>query len=175
MTREEISSTYGAAADSFDLPALSFWTRLGQRSVERAALAPGQMVLDICSGTGSSALPAARAVSPGGRVIGVDLAAPLLALAREKAAAQGILNAEFRQADFDQVYFRPGSFHASVCVFGLFFFPDMQASLRKMQRFVRPGGTVAITVWGKGALEPLHTTFLGCDPACASRRRQEGT
>jgi ubiquinone/menaquinone biosynthesis C-methylase UbiE len=66
---------------------------------------------------------------------------------------------EFRQADFDQVYFRPDSFHAVICVFGLFFFPGMTASIGKMWRFVRPGGKLAVTVWGAGALEPLHATF----------------
>jgi ubiquinone/menaquinone biosynthesis C-methylase UbiE len=159
MTREEIAATYSAAADSFDSPALSFWNVVGRRTVERAGLAPGQMVLDVCCGTGGSALPAARAVAPAGRVIGVDLAAPLLALARAKASAQGLTNVEFRHADFDQVYFRPDSFHAVLCVFGLFFFPDMAASLHKMWRFVRPGGTLAITVWAANSLEPLHGMF----------------
>ena len=159
MTREEIAATYGAAADAFDLPALSFWDRIGQRTVERSGLTPGAMVLDVCCGSGGSALHAARAVAPGGRVIGVDLAAPLLALARAKAQAEGLRNAEFRQADFDQVYFRPDSFHAVLCCFGVFFFPDMAASVAKMLRFVRPGGTLAVTVWGQGSLEPLHSTF----------------
>ncbi len=159
MTREEIAATYGAAADCFDLPALGFWDRLGRRTLERASAAPGQMVLDVCCGSGASALPAAHAVAPGGRVIGVDLAAPLLALARAKALAQDLRNAEFRQADFDQVYFRPDSFHTVLCAFGLFFFPDMAASLQKMWRFVRPGGTLVVTVWAKDALEPLHSTF----------------
>jgi ubiquinone/menaquinone biosynthesis C-methylase UbiE len=159
MNRDEIASTYSAAADSFDAPPLSFWDRTGLRTVQRTGLAPGEMVLDVCCGTGASAIPAAAAVAPTGRVIGVDLAAPLLSLARQKALAQSLKNVEFRQADFDQVYFRPDSFHAVLCVFGLFFFPDMGASLRKMSRFVRPGGKLAVTVWGKGALEPLHETF----------------
>jgi SAM-dependent methyltransferase len=92
-------------------------------------------------------------------VIGVDLAPPLLALARAKAAAQGIANAEFRHADFDQVYFRPQSFDAIFCVFGLFFFPDMPGTLRKMWRFLRPGGRLVITTWGPDAFEPAHSLF----------------
>ncbi len=116
-------------------------------------------MLDVCCGSGASALPAARAVAPSGRVIALDLAPPLLDLARAKAASQSLTNAEFRHADFEQVYFRPAIFDAVVCVFGIFFFEDMHAALRKMWGFLRPGGTLAITVWGQGAFAPLNTVF----------------
>lgn len=177
--KHQIAAAYSAAADHYDAPALSFWNYFGERTVKRAALRPGEMVLDVCCGAGASALTAARAVTPGGRVIGVDLAPPLLALARAKAAAQGIANVEFRHADFDQVYFRPESFDAVVCVFGLFFFPDMVAALRKMWRFLRPGGRLAVTTWGPDAFEPGHTLFWDAirrerpdlDPAHSARKQ----
>jgi ubiquinone/menaquinone biosynthesis C-methylase UbiE len=157
--KPQIAAAYSAAADHYDAPALSFWDYFGKRTVKRAAPRPGEMVLDVCCGAGASALPAARAVTPGGRVIGVDLAPPLLALARAKAAARGIANVEFRHADFDQVYFRPESFDAVVCVFGLFFLPDMPAAVRKMWRFLGPGGRLVVTTWGPDAFEPGHTLF----------------
>ena len=155
--KAQLASAYGAAADHYD--SVAFFNFFGERTIQRAALAPGAMVLDVCCGAGGSALPAARAVAPEGRVIGVDLAPPLLDLARSKAAAQAIPNAEFRHADFEKVYFRAASFDAVVCVFGIFFFPDMPEALRKMWRFLRPGGQVAITTWRGGSLEPLHTVF----------------
>jgi SAM-dependent methyltransferase len=158
---EEVAATYSAAADHFDAPALGFWSHFGERTVARAGLPPGAIVLDVCCGSGASALPAARAVASNGRVIGVDLAPPLLDLARAKAASQSLSNAEFRHADFEQVYFRPATFDAVVCVFGIFFFPDMSAALKKMWRFLRPGGTLAITVWGPDAFAPLDTVFPG--------------
>src|SRR5690348_14470896 len=74
--------TYGAAADHYTLPSLGFWDRWGAATVERLPLEPGDAVLDLCCGAGGSAIPAARAVSPRGQVLGVDVAAPLLALAR---------------------------------------------------------------------------------------------
>lgn len=157
--KPQIVAAYSAAADHYDAPALRFWNYFGERTVKRAVLRPGEMVLDVCCGAGASALPAACAVTPGGRVIGVDLAPPLLALARAKAAAQGVGNVEFRHADFDQVYFRPESFDAVVCVFGLFFFLDMAAALRKMWRFLRPGGRLVVTTWGPDSFEPGDTLF----------------
>ncbi len=66
------AATYNAAADSFDAPALSFWDRLGRRTVERISLQRGEAVLDACCGAGASAIAAAEAVGPDGRVLGVD-------------------------------------------------------------------------------------------------------
>jgi SAM-dependent methyltransferase len=155
--KQQISDTYTAAADSFEAAPLAFWTHYGERTVGRAQLSPGAIVLDVCCGAGGSAIPAAHAVAPTGRVIGVDLAPGLLNLARAKA----VPNAEFRHADFEQVYFRPATFDAVVCVFGIFFFEDMSAALQKMWRFLRPGGTLAITVWGPRAFAPLDDIFPG--------------
>ena len=157
--KSQIAAAYSAAADHHDAEALSFLRRFGERTVARAELRPGEFVLDVCCGAGSTALPAARGVAPGGRVIGIDLAPPLLDLARRKAAAQGIVNAEFRHADFDQVFFRPQSFDAVICQFGIFFFPDMAGTLKKMWRFLRPGGRLVVTTWGPGAFEPANTLF----------------
>ncbi|MCU1233164.1 MAG: Methyltransferase type 11 [Candidatus Solibacter sp.] len=167
-SKQQIIDTYSAAADHFEAPPLAYWNYFGERTVERAGLAPGAMVLDVCCGAGASAVPAARAIAPTGRVIGVDLAPPLLELAR----AKGMPNAEFRQADFEQVYFRAASFDAVVCVFGIFFLPDMTAALQKMWRFLRPGGVLAITVWGENAFAPLDDIFPG--PHRWSRLAQSG-
>ncbi len=53
---------YNAAADHFDAKPLAFWDRYGRRTVERMALRGGASVLDVCCGTGASALSAAEAV-----------------------------------------------------------------------------------------------------------------
>ena len=65
--------TYDAAADHFDAGPLAFWGRYGRRTVELLALLPGSTVLDVGCGSGASAIPAAEAVGPTGRVAGVDL------------------------------------------------------------------------------------------------------
>jgi SAM-dependent methyltransferase len=126
--------------------------------VARLPLAGGT-VLDLCCGTGASAIPAARAVGPAGRVIGVDLAAPMLEQARAKAAREGLANVEFRRADATRTGFPDGCFDAVVCVFGVFFAPDMTAFTAEMWRLVGPGGVLAITTWGPGLFEPANTCF----------------
>jgi hypothetical protein len=57
---------------------VGFWSRYGERTVARLHLKRGATVLDVACGTGASALPAAAAVGPSGRVVGVDLAENLL-------------------------------------------------------------------------------------------------
>src|SRR5712675_3742794 len=90
------ATTYNAAADHFDDGPLAFWERYGQRTVERLRLEPGSVILDVGCGSGASAIPAAIAVRPHGRVIAAgiaeDLAGRRLALARAKAAAQKLEN-----------------------------------------------------------------------------------
>ena len=112
------ADTYGAAADHYTRDALSFWDRFGAATVSRLELAPGGAVLDLCCGAGASAIPAARAVGPAGRVLGVDVAAPLLDLARATAAAEGLANLEFRHGDATCTGLPDGAFDAVVCVFG---------------------------------------------------------
>jgi ubiquinone/menaquinone biosynthesis C-methylase UbiE len=151
--------TYGAAADHYGSASLGFWDRYGAATVARLPLAAGDSVLDLCCGAGGSAIPAARAVGPPGHVLGVDVAEPLLALARARAAHEGLVNTEFRCADATHTGLPDGLFGAVVCVFGVFFAPDMPAFAAEMWRLVRPGGVLAITTWGPGLFEPANTYF----------------
>jgi ubiquinone/menaquinone biosynthesis C-methylase UbiE len=154
--------TYGAAADHYQSDALSFWDRFGTATVARLPLGPGDSVLDLCCGTGASALPAARVVGVSGRVLGIDLAAPMLELGRARAAAEGLAQLEFRLGDATRTGLPDGGFDAVICVFGVFFAPDMAAFVRDMWRLVRPGGMLAVTTWGPGLFEPASSHFWRC-------------
>ncbi|HEY5199840.1 MAG TPA: methyltransferase domain-containing protein [Acidothermaceae bacterium] len=153
------ASVYGAAADHYTLTTLGFWDRFGAETVSRLQLAPGMTVLDLCCGAGASAIPAAHAVGASGRVLGIDVAAPLLELARARAAREGLSNIEFRHGDATQTELPDGSFDAVVCVFGVFFAPDMTAFVEEMWRLVRPDGVLAVTTWGPGLFEPADSCF----------------
>jgi ubiquinone/menaquinone biosynthesis C-methylase UbiE len=163
------AATYNAAADHYDDPANAFWERFGRRTIERLSLAPGARVLDVCCGSGASALPAAERVGPAGDVLGVDLAGDLLALARAKAAARGLRNAEFRLGDMLDLGVPAASFDAVVCVFGIFFVPDVAAAVRALWRCVRPGGRLAVTTLGPALLRAGHRRVLGLHQGRAAR------
>ncbi len=154
--------TYGAAADHCGLASLAFWDRFGAETVSRLPLAPGGTVLDLCCGHGASAIPAARVVGATGRVLGIDLAEPLLGLARARAAGEGLANVEFRQGDATRTGLPAACFDAVICVFGVFFAPDMEAFVAEMWWLVRPGGVLALTTWGPGLFEPANSLFWEC-------------
>ncbi len=152
--KAKAAATYNAAADHFDAAPLAFWERYGRRTVERLGLAEGALVLDAGCGSGASALPAAERVGPPGRVIGVDLAEGLLQLGRAKARSRGLRNIEFQCGDMTALPFEDGRFHAVVCVFAIFFVPNMERQVAELWRLVRPGGRLAITTWGPRMFEP---------------------
>jgi len=157
--KQRAAATYNAASDFYDHPVNSFWERYGRRTVARLRIGPGSRVLDVCCGSGASAIPAAQAVGPDGYVLGVDLAANLLALARSKAKDRGLENIEFRTGDMLDLQLPATEFDAVVCVFGIFFVPDMREAVRQLWHHVRPGGGLAITTWGPRFFEPVNTIF----------------
>jgi len=152
-------ATYNAAADHFDDRPLAFWDRYGRRTIDRLSLATGSSVLDVGCGSGASAGPAAIRVGPQGRVIGIDLAERLLAIARSKSAAQNLQNVEFQRADMTALGYPDASFDAVVSVFSIFFVSDMVSQVRELWRVLRPGGKLAITTWGPRMFEPGSQAF----------------
>lgn len=159
--KAKAEGTYDAAADHYDAPQLGFWKRSGLGTVERLRLKSGTHVLDVGCGTGASAIPAAEAVGPTGRVVGIDLADRLLILAREKALARGFEHAEFRKADMTASGYADGEFDAVVSVFNVFFVPDMEGLVTELWRMVKPGGKLAITTWGPDLFEPVYARWNG--------------
>jgi len=152
-----VVATYSRAADTFD--ALPFWHHYGRRTVDLAALQPGERVLDLCCGTGASALPAARAVGATGSVLGVDLTPALVDIARANAARQGLAHARFEAGDVTALAFAAGTFDVVQSVFGLFFVDDMPAMLRSAWAWLAAGGRLVTTVWGETVLSPGEPYF----------------
>jgi SAM-dependent methyltransferase len=111
------------------------------------------------SSVAAGQLLAARAVGATGRVVAVDVAAPLLDLARARAAGEGLAPIELRCLDATRTGLPSGAFDAVVCSFGVFFAADMPAFVAEMWRLVRAGGTLAITTWGPGVFEPASGLF----------------
>lgn len=159
--KAKAAATYNSAADHFDDTPLAFWSRYGQRTIDRLGLARGDDVLDVGCGSGASALPAAERVGPTGRVIGVDLSDRLLDRGRQKAARCGFENIEFLLGDMTALGYADERFDAVVCVFAIFFVPDMEKQVAELWRMVRPGGQLAITTWGPALFEPAATFWWG--------------
>jgi ubiquinone/menaquinone biosynthesis C-methylase UbiE len=117
--------------------------------LEFAALVPGERVLDIASGTGLVTFAAARAVGPEGRVLGIDVSRRMVALARERSQRLEMTNCSFAAMGAEALTLPDATFDVVLCTLGLMYVPDPGLALREMRRVLRPGGRVAIAVWGE--------------------------
>ena len=114
---------------------------------ERGAIAKGQQVMDLGCGTGALALHLAERVGPGGAVLGVDLSAPMLALAERRRDEGDYAQLRLRQLDAQTHAFDPGAFDALASRFGVMFFSDPVAAFGNLWRALRPGGRLAFVSW----------------------------
>lgn len=160
LVRTVIRATFDAAAEFFDASPLRIWDEVGARTVDVGAPAPGARVLDVCCGTGASALPATERVGSAGWVTGVDLAERPLARARLKARSRGLGNVGFVAGDMAKLGVPDAAVDVVLCVFGLYLALDIPAALRELARTLRGGGTLVVTTWGRRILEPAASLFF---------------
>jgi SAM-dependent methyltransferase len=113
--------------------------------LHRAAARPGEIVLDIGCGCGSTSIALAQRVAPGGSVLGVDVSAPLLERARQLAPPA--LPLGFVLADASVHRFEPGRADLLFSRFGVMFFADPVRSFANMRTGLRAGARVVFACW----------------------------
>jgi ubiquinone/menaquinone biosynthesis C-methylase UbiE len=113
--------------------------------MERAAPRDGESVLDIGCGAGTTSIALARQVAPDGRVLGVDVSAPLLERARQHAPAG--LPLEFALGDATVYPFTPGAADLLFSRFGVMFFADPARSFANIRTGLRAGARVVFACW----------------------------
>jgi SAM-dependent methyltransferase len=117
--------------------------------VAAVAARPGERILDIGCGLGPTTLALAPLVGATGRgrVVGADISAPLVALARERAAAAGVDNVDFVLTDMQTDQVAGGPFAAAVSQFGVMFFDDPVAAFANVRSQLAPSGRLAFACW----------------------------
>jgi ubiquinone/menaquinone biosynthesis C-methylase UbiE len=114
-----------------------------------ASVAPGEHALDLACGTGLVTLNAARSVGPHGSVLGTDLSGQMIEVARQRALEQQLANVSFQRMDAETLDLPDATFDVVLCALGLMYLPDPQRAMREWLRVLKPGGRVAIVVWGQ--------------------------
>ena len=142
---------------------------------EAVALRAGQTVLDVATGSGNTALAAARRRCD---VIGMDYAPSMLALGQARAAAER-LPVTFRDGDAEQLPCADATFDVVLSTFGVMFAPDQEQAARELLRVCRPEGKVGLASWTPESfpgpfarsLRNMFRPHLACHPLCGGVRK----
>lgn len=132
--------------------------RWRERAADRAALEPGDAVLDACCGTGDLAFELAGRVGPQGTVIGSDFSERMLDVAREKAVGRS-LPVRFEWGDALDLSYDDGSFDAVTVGFGVRNLADLERGIGELTRVLRPGGRLVVLEITQPRRPPLSTFF----------------
>lgn len=116
---------------------------VNEATVVAASVIPGERVLDVATGTGHSALAAAR---QGGDVTAIDYVPALLDIARGRAAAEH-LDVDFVEAPAEVLPFGNAAFDTGISSIGIMFAADHEQAARELTRVVRPAGKIVVTSW----------------------------
>lgn len=147
LQRSGGASAFSDSAEAYAATMAPALRPIAAEVVRRAGLRPRESALDVGTGTGN-ALP--MLVGDGRRVVGVDAAPGMLAL-----AAEAVPGAELVEADFTAMPFDEASFDVLVAVHALLFADDRVAALREWRRVTAPGGRLSLSVPGPGAVVPI--------------------
>lgn len=129
------------------------------RVLSDAHIQPGDRVVDIGCGAGTSTAAAARLAGPTGSACGLDISRTLLDHAR--TATDEVPGLSFTLGDAQIFDFRPGHFDIMISRFGVMFFDDTQAAFANIARGLRPGGRLTFATWGEIPENPYFTMPAG--------------
>jgi ubiquinone/menaquinone biosynthesis C-methylase UbiE len=149
--------------DSYHPGGLELTEHLG----EMLNLQPGDLVLDVASGIGTSAIFLAERF--GCQVVGVDFSGQIVEQANAKAAEAGINHlVQFKQGDAERLPFEDGSFDALICECAFCTFPTKAQAAAEFARVLRPGGRIGLSDLTRSGPLPLELDTLMAWVACVA-------
>jgi len=147
---------FSSGWEKWDELLMTLMRPVSDRLIDILQLKGNEHVLDVASGTGEPGLTFSASL-PEGRVTGSDLSEKMIKIANEHAKQRGIANYQSEVCDASNMPFENNFFDHIICRFGIMFFPDIKGSLREMVRVLKPGGKLAVAVWGSPELNPFIT------------------
>jgi ubiquinone/menaquinone biosynthesis C-methylase UbiE len=166
MAGTQTGSRHTAQAEFWNSPATHAWadhheaidrlfSGITEAALKIAAPLPGEHVLDIGCGGGTTVLELAARVGPDGHVMGADISQHSVARLRERIAAAGVRNAEVVLADVASYAFEAGRFDLVFSRVGVMFFADPTAAFGNVRRAMKPNGRLALAVLRRPAENPF--------------------
>jgi SAM-dependent methyltransferase len=163
MSAAPIHADNAAQADYWNASAGQKWTEhqehqdqvlrpVSDRLIAAAKPKPGERVIDVGCGCGATAIQFAERVGPAGAVLGLDVSAPMLARARERAPQDLPITLALADATVHDV-----TSHAADLVvsrFGVMFFADPARSFANLRKGLKPGGRLVFACWREAKQNP---------------------
>jgi SAM-dependent methyltransferase len=115
---------------------------------------PGDTVLELAGGTGDLGFGAAELIGERGRLVSTDFSPEMLEVARRRGTELGLQNVEYRVMDAERIDLDSDSVDGVLCQAGYMLMADPAAALSETRRVLRPGGRLALSVWGAPERNP---------------------
>jgi ubiquinone/menaquinone biosynthesis C-methylase UbiE len=122
--------------------------------IRELAPRPGDTVLELSAGAGDTGFATAAIVGKRGRLISTDFSPDMVEVARRRGAELGLQNAEYRVIDAERIELDADSVDGVLCQSGYMLMADPAAALSETRRVLRPGGRLALSVWGAPERNP---------------------
>ena len=127
---------------------------VAERMLELSLPRPGERVLELACGPGGLGLAAATRVAPGGEVVLSDVVPEMTAIASARADTLGLSNVSTRVLDLEAIEQPNDTYDVVLCREGLMLATEPARAAREIRRVLRPGGRVAVAVWGPRERNP---------------------
>ncbi len=183
-----IAEVFSRAAETYGQVGPPYFSHFGRRLVDLAGVRRAAKVLDVATGRGAVLFPVAERIGSAGWVVGIDLAPSMVEETAREIRRREVATAEVRKMDAEHLAFPDETFDAVLCGFGLFFFPDVAATMAEFRRVLKSGGRFAASTWAKddswawvdavnkryNVNVKLKSNSLDTPPACEGMLRTAG-
>jgi SAM-dependent methyltransferase len=115
---------------------------------------PGATVLELGAGIGETGFEAAAILGEDGRLISSDFSPEMVEVARRRGTERGVGNVDYRVIDAERIELDSGSVDGVLCQSTYMLVADPAAALAETRRVLRPGGRLALSVWGAPERNP---------------------
>lgn len=123
--------------------------------IRELAPRPTDTVLELAAGAGDTGFEAAAVVGEGGRLISTDFAPAMVEVTRRRGTELGVGNVDYRVMDAERIELDADSVDGVLCRFGYMLMADPATALAETRRVLRPGGRLALAVWGAPERNPF--------------------